>query len=255
MLPNWPNGPPPWGSAGPARTPSPWWDRWRWPIRPEPRPVARACGPTATYPAGDSPRAAEDLADRMERLIESHAPGFTGGVERRWVQTPGDLQAADASLSHGALNGGTAQLQQQLIFRPWPGTGRPETPVERLYLAGSGAHPGGGVRRGRMAGRPGSTAGGSPGRRAGPDPDSRPAASAVAAHSPDAVRPVGPRNDVGSGRREPSSARLGTVTRDVRRPPGSAPTRPPVGGLPRPDRPGARPGTPTGAASPGCAAR
>jgi phytoene dehydrogenase-like protein len=45
----------------------------------------------------------------------------------------------------GALNGGTAQLHQQLVFRPAPGLGRPETPVARLYLASSSAHPGGGV--------------------------------------------------------------------------------------------------------------
>ena len=29
----------------------------------------------------------------------------------------------------GAINGGTAQLDQQLVFRPVPGLGRAETPV------------------------------------------------------------------------------------------------------------------------------
>jgi phytoene dehydrogenase-like protein len=32
-----------------------------------------------------------------------------------------------------------------LIFRPIPGLARPETPVDRLYLASASAHPGGGV--------------------------------------------------------------------------------------------------------------
>jgi phytoene dehydrogenase-like protein len=45
----------------------------------------------------------------------------------------------------GAVNQGTSQLHQQLIFRPIPGLGRPETPVKRLYMAGASAHPGGGV--------------------------------------------------------------------------------------------------------------
>ena len=36
-------------------------------------------------------------------------------------------------------------MHQQLFFRPVPGTGRPETPVQSLYLASASAHPGGGV--------------------------------------------------------------------------------------------------------------
>ena len=44
-----------------------------------------------------------------------------------------------------AVNGGTAQLFQQLVFRPVPSLGRPETVVGNVYLGGSSAHPGGGV--------------------------------------------------------------------------------------------------------------
>lgn len=44
-------------------------------------------------------------------------------------------------------------LHQQAIFRPTPGTGRPETPVRGLYLASAAAHPGGGVH-----GAPGANA-------------------------------------------------------------------------------------------------
>ena len=55
------------------------------------------------------------------------------------------LEAADANLVGGAVNGGTAQLHQQLVFRPTLGLGRPETPVRGLYLASASAHPGGGV--------------------------------------------------------------------------------------------------------------
>jgi phytoene dehydrogenase-like protein len=61
---------------------------------------------------------------------------------------PQDLEHADRNLVNGALNGGTAQLHQQLIFRPVPGLGRSETPVARLYLASASAHPGGGVHGG-----------------------------------------------------------------------------------------------------------
>jgi len=55
------------------------------------------------------------------------------------------MEGADANLVGGAITGGTAQLHQQLVFRPVPGLGRPETPVRGLYLASSSAHPGGGV--------------------------------------------------------------------------------------------------------------
>jgi phytoene dehydrogenase-like protein len=54
----------------------------------------------------------------------------------------------DGNLVGGAINGGTAQLFQQLVFRPIPGLGRPETPVRNLYLASASAHPGGGVHGG-----------------------------------------------------------------------------------------------------------
>jgi phytoene dehydrogenase-like protein len=78
-------------------------------------------------------------------VIEAHAPGFGSKVLHRHVQLPGDLTAADANLEHGAVNGGTAQLFQQLVFRPVPSLGRPETVIEGLYLASAAAHPGGGV--------------------------------------------------------------------------------------------------------------
>ena len=89
-----------------------------------------------------------ELEERMEERIEELAPGFRGLVRLRRVWTPTDLEAENENLRGGSLNGGTSQLHQQLIFRPIPGRGRPETPVKRLYLASSSAHPGGGVHGG-----------------------------------------------------------------------------------------------------------
>jgi phytoene dehydrogenase-like protein len=82
---------------------------------------------------------------RMEAQVEALAPGFRALVRARHVHTPRTLEAADRNLVGGAVGGGTAQLHQQLIFRPIPGLGRPETPVRGLYLASASAHPGGGV--------------------------------------------------------------------------------------------------------------
>lgn len=89
--------------------------------------------------------AAELLAVRLEDTVEAHAPGFRDLVVDSRLQRPSDLFAADANLGQGAVNGGTAQLHQQLIFRPVPGLGRSETPVRGLYLGSAGAHPGGSV--------------------------------------------------------------------------------------------------------------
>jgi phytoene dehydrogenase-like protein len=89
-----------------------------------------------------------EFAARMEERIEALAPGFQALVRGRHVRGPDELEQANASLIGGGINGGTAQLHQQAIFRPIPGLGRPETPVARLYLASASAHPGGGVHGG-----------------------------------------------------------------------------------------------------------
>jgi len=87
----------------------------------------------------------ERFADRLQRRIEVLAPGFSSLVRGRHVMGSADLQARNPNLQGGAINGGTAALFQQLLFRPVPGLGRPETPIGGLYLASASAHPGGGV--------------------------------------------------------------------------------------------------------------
>ena len=76
----------------------------------------------------------ERTANRMEDEVERRAPGFKTLVRRRHV----------GLLPPGRVNGGTAQLHNQFVFR---GTrwGRPRTDVAHLYLASFSVHPGGGV--------------------------------------------------------------------------------------------------------------
>ena len=95
----------------------------------------------------------ERMADRIQARVERYAPGFAERVIARRVLNPLDMEACDENLVCGALNGGTSSLHQQLVFRPVPGLGRPETPVKGLYLGSASAHPGGGVH-----GAPGSNA-------------------------------------------------------------------------------------------------
>ena len=87
----------------------------------------------------------ERFADRMQAQIEKHAPRFADRIRERRVLGPHELEARNASLIGGAVNGGTSQLHQQLVFRPVPGTGLPTTGIKGLYLGSSSAHPGGGV--------------------------------------------------------------------------------------------------------------
>lgn len=98
-------------------------------------------------------RDTEIFTERMENEIEALAPGFKDLVIGRHVMNPITLQEKNANLVGGAVNGGTAQLHQSLIFRPTAGLARPETPIKGLYLASASAHPGGGVH-----GAPGANA-------------------------------------------------------------------------------------------------
>lgn len=93
-------------------------------------------------------RESDLFADRIEQQVEALAPGFRDLIRARHVLTPRTLERENRNLVGGALNGGTAQLQQQLVFRPVPSLARPDTPVRRLYLGSASAHPGGGVHGG-----------------------------------------------------------------------------------------------------------
>jgi phytoene dehydrogenase-like protein len=129
-------------TSDPTRSPAGTESLWAYTHLPRPDAFRRAGrdGPSASDVAR--------VAENVEQTIERHAPGFGGLVLRRTVQGPSDLEGDDANLVHGAVNGGTAQLQQQLVFRPLPGPGGPRTVVDRLYLASAGAHPSGGVHGG-----------------------------------------------------------------------------------------------------------
>ena len=87
----------------------------------------------------------ERFADRMQARLERLAPGFGSRVVARRILGPHELEARNANLIGGAINGGTAQLHQELVFRPVPGAGRAETGIGHLYLGSASAHPGGGV--------------------------------------------------------------------------------------------------------------
>ncbi len=87
----------------------------------------------------------ERFADRMQGRLEALAPGFGTRVLARRVLGPREFEERDASLVGGAINGGTSQLYQEVVLRPFPGLGRAGTRIGGLFLASASAHPGGGV--------------------------------------------------------------------------------------------------------------
>ncbi|MBX6749222.1 MAG: NAD(P)/FAD-dependent oxidoreductase [Micromonosporaceae bacterium] len=95
-----------------------------------------------------TPEEIADVVAGMERVLENAAPGFSSLVLARRVAGPVELEQENANLVGGSLAGGTNAVHQQLFFRPIPGLGRADTPVDRLYLASASAHPGGGVHGG-----------------------------------------------------------------------------------------------------------
>ena len=129
-------------ATDPTRSPAGTESLWAYThVPPEGRRDAGAAGITGRWDTGECDRVAARGPARLER----GAPGFGDRVVARRVLGPRELQARDANLVGGAINGGTAQLHQQLVLRPVPGAGRAETPVRGLYLGSASAHPGGGV--------------------------------------------------------------------------------------------------------------
>ncbi len=89
-----------------------------------------------------------ELRETLQKLaIDTVADRFPGFRERvREIQsiTPLDLEQT-WSLTEGDLNHGQLILDQILFMRPMPGWSDHRTPVDGLYLCGSGVHGGGGV--------------------------------------------------------------------------------------------------------------
>jgi phytoene dehydrogenase-like protein len=90
-------------------------------------------------------RSTEPFLERMEALIEAHAPGFRDRILARRAWNPRDLESADATLAGGDISAGSFAIDQQLLFRPGPSWWRWGTPVKGLYLGGASAPPGAGV--------------------------------------------------------------------------------------------------------------
>jgi phytoene dehydrogenase-like protein len=86
----------------------------------------------------------EALGDTVIDLIERYAPGVKNSILHRQVLTPLDIEQIFGA-SGGHMYHAEMALDQLLLMRPLPGWARYATPIDNLYLCGSGTHPGGGV--------------------------------------------------------------------------------------------------------------
>jgi phytoene dehydrogenase-like protein len=86
----------------------------------------------------------EPFGDRVISLIAEYAPNIRSIVERRQVLTPVDLERR-FGITGGNIFHGEMSLDQMFVMRPAPGWARYRTPIDGLFLCGSGGHPGGGV--------------------------------------------------------------------------------------------------------------
>ena len=86
----------------------------------------------------------ERFADRLIALIGEYAPGFEALVQARELLTPVDIEQR-YHLAGGHWHHGELTIDQSFMMRPVHGTAQYNTPIDRLFLCGAAAHPGGGV--------------------------------------------------------------------------------------------------------------
>ena len=86
----------------------------------------------------------QHAADAVIDTVTRYAPNFKRSVIGRMVLTPLDLERT-YGLTEGNIFHGELSLEQLFFLRPAPLWARYETPIRNLWLAASGAHPGGGV--------------------------------------------------------------------------------------------------------------
>jgi phytoene dehydrogenase-like protein len=76
--------------------------------------------------------------------LSEYFPSLKAQVSAVKTITPQDLETT-YGLTEGDLHHGQLMLDQFLFMRPMPGWSDHKTPIDNLYLCGSGVHGGGGV--------------------------------------------------------------------------------------------------------------
>jgi phytoene dehydrogenase-like protein len=90
------------------------------------------------------------LGDTVIDTIAQYAPDLPSKIVHRQIITPLDLEET-YGLTGGQIFHGELALDQIFTMRPMLDWARYRTPIENLYLCGSGTHPGTGLTGGSGA--------------------------------------------------------------------------------------------------------
>ena len=87
----------------------------------------------------------QPICDRIVEKIAGYAPNIKSIIRKSTVYTPKDLEDENPNIVGGDMCGGRHHLDQNFVFRPFPGWSRYKTPIRGLYLTGHSTWPGGGL--------------------------------------------------------------------------------------------------------------
>uniref|UniRef100_A0A3Q7FV19 Amine oxidase domain-containing protein n=1 Tax=Solanum lycopersicum TaxID=4081 RepID=A0A3Q7FV19_SOLLC len=111
---------------------------------PSQRPIIEMTIPTVFDKTISPSGTQESFAQRCFSMIDEYAPGFSSSIIGYDMLTPPDLER-EIGLTGGNIFHGSMGLDSLFLMRPVKGWSNYRTPIEGLYLCGSGTHPGGGV--------------------------------------------------------------------------------------------------------------
>ncbi len=89
-------------------------------------------------------RIREREARRLLKVVDRFAPGTSRSVQDVYIQSPVDIEQKHAMPRANVMHV-EMTLDQMFMFRPLPELAQYATPIEGLFLANAGMHPGGGI--------------------------------------------------------------------------------------------------------------
>ncbi|MBT2585239.1 NAD(P)/FAD-dependent oxidoreductase [Arthrobacter sp. ISL-95] len=110
-------------------------------------PVGDAAG-HLNVAAGWTDELKQGYLERVLARLEQFAPGTRATVLASDILAPTDLAAANPNAVNGDPYGGSAELFQNLLWRPFPAAAGHQTAVEGLWHIGASTHPGPGLSGG-----------------------------------------------------------------------------------------------------------
>jgi phytoene dehydrogenase-like protein len=90
------------------------------------------------------PQRREAFGDAVVDTLAEYIPGLKESILYRQVLTPWDLEQ-EFGLTEGNIFQGELSQEQLWFLRPAAGWARYRTPIDGLWVCGSGTHPGGGI--------------------------------------------------------------------------------------------------------------